>query len=84
MKYLIGTLIGLALYPIIPDVAELIDDRYETNYWVKVGVPSYNLSKALTGRCTNTIRPSGVSNRQYFGCGKISIFISDKIYGDEQ
>ena len=83
MKYIIAVLLGLALYPALADVAELVDSKYETSYWIKVGVPSYGLSLGLTGRCTNHIRPNKISNRQYFGCGKLNIMISDKIYGDK-
>lgn len=82
-KNLFYVLLGILIYPIIADVAELIDDKFNTRIWVKVGIPSYNLTTGLTGRCTNDTRPNGVTNRQYFGCGKINIVISNIMYGDK-
>lgn len=84
MKYLLAVLVGLAMYPVVSDVAELIDSKYNTDYWIKVGVPSYGLSLGLTGRCTEHIRPNKISNRQYFDCGKLNIMISDIVYGKKQ
>lgn len=81
-KYLIGALAGLLIYPVVADIAELVDDKFETNYWIKVGIPSYGLTLGLTGRCTNHIRPSGVSNRHYFGCGKLNVLISNLLHGE--
>ena len=52
----------LLIYPILADMSELVDDKFNTNYWAKIGVPSYGLSLGLTGRCTSYIRPNGVSN----------------------
>jgi hypothetical protein len=81
-KNFLYVVIGLLIYPAIADMAELLDDKLDTKIWIKVGVPSYGLSTGLTGRCTNHMRPSGVTNRQYFGCGKINSAISDVLYKD--
>ena len=80
MKSLLLILVGLLLYPLLVDIAEAVDSRFETELWAKVGVPSYGLSLGFTGRCTEYVRPSGVTNRQYFGCGKLNIMISDLLY----
>ncbi len=77
-------LLGILIYPALADLTELIDDRYETNLWIKVGVPSYKLANGLTGRCRDLTRKDGVKQRDYFDCGKINIFISDLIYKDNK
>lgn len=77
---LLYVLIGLLLYPAFADLVALADDKFDTDYWIKVGVPSYGLTLALTGRCTDVSR-RGVTQRDYFGCGKVNIMISDLIYG---
>lgn len=80
MKNLMYLLLGLLIYPIIPDITEFIDYKFNTQLWIKVGVPSYGLAQGLTGRCDNVMRPSGVTNREYFGCSKVNIFISNILH----
>jgi hypothetical protein len=81
MKNILFVLLGLLIYPALVDVAELVDDRFDTKLWIEVGIPSYGLSLGLTGRCTEHVRPNnGVTNRKYFDCGKINIAISDLLY----
>lgn len=75
-------LIGLLLYPAIADISSLVDDKLETDTWVLIGIPSYGLTLGLSGRCTNGIRTNGVTDRQYFECGKLNILISDLVYGE--
>lgn len=82
MKNLLFVLLGLLIYPAVADLAELVDDKLDTNLWVTVGVPSYKLANGLTGRCTDRTRRDGVRQRDYFGCGKVNIFISDLVYGE--
>ena len=84
MKSILLVLLGLAIYPILADVTELVDSKYETSYWIKVGVPSYGLTLGLTGRCNNTVRnKTGVTNAQYFGCGTLNTKITELLYKDE-
>lgn len=79
-KNMMYMLIGLLMYPALADVTELIDDKFGTAMWVQVGIPSYGLTLGLTERCTDETR-RGVSQRDYFDCGKVNIMISDLIYG---
>lgn len=83
MKSVLLVLLGLAIYPVLADVTELIDSKYDTNYWIKVGVPSYGITLGLTGRCNQVMRPSKVTNAQYFGCGKLNTKITELLYKDE-
>lgn len=84
MKLLIGIILGLALYPAFADITELVDDKLNTDIWIHIGVPSYGLTLGLTGRCTSNLRPNGITNAKYFGCGKLNIAISEALYSDKK
>ena len=80
MKKIKYILIGLLIYPVLADLSELSDSKLNTKLWIKVGFPSYGLTLGLSGRCTDRTNSRNIKQRDYFGCGKLNILISDLLY----
>lgn len=90
-KFTIGILLGLFLFPFLCDLArlsnELIPNKITDFLSLKTMVVGYHTENAFVGNCTKNISKNGHGwvfvNREYFKCGKVSIWISDKIYGEK-
>jgi len=84
MKFLLGITLGLALFPLIGDVFKLIE--YKTDKDMPFIIPTYNAFEGVVGRCTKDVSQNGHGwtfiRRDFFGCGKINIMISDLLHGD--
>lgn len=92
-KFLLGLVLGVALFPGICDVIELVAYKFPENETVnavltKTYIPRYGFYKVFNGSCTKDVSKNGHGwtfvRREYFQCGTISIAISDLIFGEYQ
>ena len=92
MKYLIlGIFIGLLTFPLLGDLSETYRHlNPESEVADKISrifiITGYNAQYAFIGYCTKDVSVNGHGwvfvNREFFSCGKLSILISDLIYGE--
>lgn len=79
--FLLGLITGFLLFPLAADLSQI------KGGWVDfLAVPGYGTTEAFSGNCTKDISRNGHGavfvNREYFGCGKVNVLISDLIYGE--
>lgn len=89
-QFLLGTIIGLLLFPVICDLIWIVHHYNESalveKAWEYTLNPTYNLADLFIKGCTKDVSQNGHGwvfvNREYYSCGKIEIWISDKIFGE--
>lgn len=79
-KYITAVLLGFFLFPLAADVSEIF------GWSTFLRVPGYGSMDAFIGNCTKDVAKNGHGwvfvVREYYNCGKVSIAISDLIYGE--
>lgn len=89
-KLILGFILGVLLYPALMDLHDVMDYQYPKLFSSSVSafryVPTYGLADPFIKNCTKDVSKNGHGwvfvNREYFKCGKLSIKISDYIYGE--
>jgi len=78
-KLILGVGLGLFLFPAIHEVSLLIYDKTPI-------IVEYGFTKPFTKKCIKNEGENGHGQqfvvRDYFSCGKVSIFISDMLWGE--
>lgn len=84
-KLLLGVLLGVILYPAMYEALEYV----ESHTSVDIDLPyrfEYGFTKPFNKLCTKDVSKNGHGwvfvNRKYFRCGKLAIYVSDKLYGE--
>lgn len=88
-KYILVFLLGLSFFPVLSDIITGYNytnrNKVSKKLWLIFSVPGYGLHKGIAGMCTNEQSSNGHGwkfiKRDYFECGKLNIYISDKLYG---
>lgn len=79
MKFFTGILLGLLMFPAIHEVS--LEIYKDTPILVQ-----YGFTKPFTKKCVKNIGKNGHGwefvVREYYSCGKISIFISNLLWGE--
>lgn len=90
-KFAFGVALGLLMFPLFGDSVDIIKNKYSNNKLVEsiymfTLVPRYGASDVFLRKCTKDVKKNGHGwvyvARDYFQCGKLSIWISDHLYGE--